>query len=133
MDNISNYISSHPNTISDSLPFDESELLKRIQNQLSMSKTPVNATLFNNHFQQLSTCVSHFKHENTKQNNRMRLLFISLESVLQTTKCLRLRALHHMCMNVPVYAAAAATFNGKQLCISSCSHADHLISAMHSA
>lgn len=58
MDSISSYISSHPNTISDSLPFDESELLKRIQSQLSMSKTPVNATLFNNHFQQLSTCVS---------------------------------------------------------------------------
>lgn len=58
MDNISSYISSHPNTISDSLPFDESELLKRIQNQLSVSKMPVNATLFNNHFQQLSTCVS---------------------------------------------------------------------------
>lgn len=58
MDNISSYISSHPNTISDSLPFDESELVKRIQNQLSMSKTPVNAILFNNHLQQLSTCVS---------------------------------------------------------------------------
>lgn len=58
MDSISSYISTHPTTISDSLPFDESELLKRIQNQLGMSRTPVNATLFNNHFQQLSTCVS---------------------------------------------------------------------------
>lgn len=58
---ISQYISSHPNTLSNNLPFDESTLLKNISNHLSVSKTPIDASQFNSQFQQLLTCVSCFE------------------------------------------------------------------------
>lgn len=55
---ISNYISSHPNTLNSGLPYDELTLIKKITNHLSVTKTPNDVIQFKSYMQQLLSCVS---------------------------------------------------------------------------
>lgn len=55
---ISQYISTHPNILSRNLPFDETTLINKLNNQLNSTRSPATVAQFTGCYEQLSSCVS---------------------------------------------------------------------------